>query len=60
MDDPCQFRNSYKNNEPEALTIILQCLPDYFTIQHVFDHHDDKKTKIYQPIPTYTGGRIIP
>ena len=38
MEDPYQFRN----NEPEALTIILQCLPNHFTIQHVFGHQNDK------------------
>ena len=34
--DPYQFRNQYKNNKPETITIILQCLPNHFTIQHVF------------------------
>ena len=45
MEDPYQFINPYKNNEPEVIKIILQCIPDQFTIHHVFGHQDDKKRK---------------
>ena len=42
MKDSYQFINQYTNNEPEAITIILQCIPDHFKIYHVFGHQDDK------------------
>ena len=42
IKNPYQFRNPYKNNEPEVIKIILQYLPDNFTIQHIFGHQDDK------------------
>ena len=50
MEDPYQFRNSYNNNEPEVITIILQCLPDHFTIQHIFGHQDDNTKRKYLSI----------
>ena len=53
MEDPYQFRNLYKNNEPEVLTIILQCLLNQFTIQHVFGHQYDK-TKL-KDLSTYAN-----
>ena len=56
MDDPYQFRNPYKNNELESITIIFQCLPDHFTIHHVFGHQDDKTKR--KDLSTYANLNI--
>ena len=56
MEDPYQFINPYKNNEPEAITIILQCLPEQFTIIHVFGHQDDKTER--KDLSTYANLNI--
>lgn len=40
-EDSYYFQNPYKNNESDALTIILQCIPPQFTIHHIYGHQDD-------------------